>query len=129
MALILACPSFSAKPEKNTLITETELQAETMAFADRLASYLHQALREYEQLPGTDNRRPLVQKDVVLTSISAFTIAADPSPATALLDMVAMVSMGRLIYDEHWLRARETVFCPWYMPFAKRNAKSGNCPP
>ncbi|WP_372682634.1 hypothetical protein [Desulfosarcina sp.] len=119
MALILACPGFSAKPEKRYLILETELQAETMAFADRLASYLHQALRDYEQSPGSDDKRPLVQKDVVLTSISAFTIAADPNPGTALLDMVAMVSMGRLIYEEHWLPRQGESFLPMVQAFRK----------
>ena len=119
MALILACPGFSAKPEKKYMILETELQAETMAFADRLASYLHQALRDYEQSPGTDNQRPLVQKDAVLTSMSAFTIAADPSPATALLDMVAMVTMGRLIYEEHWLPRQGDSFLPMVQAFRK----------
>ena len=82
-------------------------------------SYLYQALRDYEQSPGTDNQRPLVQKDVVMTSISAFTIAADPSPETALLDMVAIVSMGRLIYEEHWLPRQGDSFLPMVHAFRK----------
>ena len=119
VVIIVACPGLAAKPQQPHRILETELQAETMAFADRLASYLHQALRDYEQSPGTDNQRPLVQGDVVLTSISAFTIAADPSPATALLDMVAMVSMGRLIYEEHWLPRQGDSFLPMVHAFRK----------
>ena len=119
VVMIVACPGLAAKPQQPHRILETELQAETMAFADRLASYLHQALRDYEQSPGTDNQRPLVQGDVVLTSISAFTIAADPSPATALLDMVAMVSMGRLIYEEHWLPRQGESFLPMVQAFRK----------
>ena len=88
LALIIPCPSFSAKSEKKYLITETELQSERMAFADRLASYLHQALRDFERAPGMQEMRPMVQKDVVISSASAFTIAAEPDPGTALLDMM-----------------------------------------
>ena len=119
MALTCACPGFSAKPEKKYKMIETELQAELMAFADRLVSYLQQALRNYEQSPGMNEQRPLVQKDAVLPSISAFTIAADPDPGTATLDMVAMVTMGRLIYEEHWLPRQGDSFLPMVEAFRK----------
>ena len=95
VALIIPCPSFGAKSEKKYLITETELQSELMAFADRLASYLHQALRDFERAPGMQEMRPMVQKDVVISSASAIAIAAEPDPGTAILDMVAMVSMDK----------------------------------
>lgn len=123
LALTCACPGFSAKPEKKYKMLETELQAELMAFADRLASYLHQALRDFEQSPEANDQRPLVQRDVVLSSVSAFTIAADPDPGTAMLDMVAMVTMGRLIYEQHWLPRNGDRFLPMVQALGKAESE------
>ena len=119
ITLVVSGPGVCAKPKKKTRMLETELQAELMASADRLASYLHQALREFEQSPGKNAQRPLVQRDVVLTSVSAFTIAADPDPGTAMLDMVAMVTMGRLIYEQHWLPRHGDKFLPMVRALSK----------
>lgn len=43
MALTVSCTGYGAKSEKKYRMTETELQSELMAFADRFASYLFQA--------------------------------------------------------------------------------------
>jgi hypothetical protein len=112
VVLIAVAPVFGAPWSKKYVITETELQSEMMAFADRLASYLHQALRDYEQKMESLKLRTVVQKDVVLTSVSAITISADPNPGTALLDMVAMVTMGRLIYEGVWVQRHGDQFLP-----------------
>ncbi|MHC4639452.1 MAG: hypothetical protein ACYTBV_18440 [Planctomycetota bacterium] len=34
----------------------------------------------------------------------AFTIAAGPNPATAFLDMVVMVTLGRMVFEEHYAK-------------------------
>lgn len=65
MGLTIACPGLSAKPENKYRMIQTELQAEQMALADRMASYLVHALRDFAQLPGADDKRPLVQKEAV----------------------------------------------------------------
>lgn len=109
-ALTVACPSYGAKSDKQYRMSEAQLQSELMAYAERLTSVLFQALRDVVALPGGLELRPSVQANTVLSATSAMTIAADRNPETALLDMVAMVTMGRLIYEEHWLpRHGETV--------------------
>ena len=123
MAMLVACPGLAAKPGKKYRITETELQSELMAFAERLASYLGQALGDYEQLPGMKDQRPQIQGTAVVASMSAITIAAHPDPGTALLDMVAMVTMGRLIYEEHWLPRYGESFLPMVQAFRKGEAE------
>jgi hypothetical protein len=90
-----------------------------MAAADRLASYLHQSLREFEATGPTPDIRSLVQGDVVLASVAAFTIAADPNPGTALLDMVAMITMGRLVYENYWQSRHGDAFKPMVQSFRK----------
>ena len=119
VALILPASSGAAKRKKKDTITETELQAELMAFADRLATYLFQGLRDYEQTGQVPEMRPRIQQDAVLTSMSAFTIAADPNPGTALLDMVALVVMGRLVYATHWEPRYGEPIAPVVAGFAK----------
>jgi hypothetical protein len=103
--MVAACAGQSIKKAeaKTPAITEADLQKDLMGFADRFASYLFAGLRSYEATAGMEWPRAVVQRDVLLASTSAFTIAADRNPAAALLDMAAMVTMGRLIYEEYWL--------------------------
>lgn len=91
------------KKEESYVMTEAELQAHVMGFADRFAAYISQGFETYdEQEPPLESRR-IVLGDTVYSMYAAFTIAADTDPDAALLDMVVMVTLGRLIYEEHWL--------------------------
>ena len=47
------------------------------------------------------SRRALLG-DVVYSAAAAFTIAADPEPQVALLDMVVMTTLGRMVYEDYW---------------------------
>jgi predicted DNA-binding ribbon-helix-helix protein len=40
----------------------------------------------------------------VYSVADAFTIAAGPNPATAFLDMVVMVTLGRMVFEEHYAK-------------------------
>lgn len=103
--LSTSCAGHSAEKNKTPryAMTEADLQTELMGFADRFASYLFQGLHSYENVASMEGSRAIVQKDALLASTSAFTLAAARNPTSALLDMAAMVTMGRLIYEEHWL--------------------------
>jgi hypothetical protein len=119
ITVVVATPGVSAKTNKADRMSETELQAELMAFAERLASYLYQGLQDYERATGALAMRPVVQKDVVNASMSAITIAADSKPDRAMLDMVAMVTLGRMIYETHWLPRHGEMFGPLVRSFSK----------
>ena len=88
VALADTASGFWAEKNKANRMSETELQTELMAFAERLVSYLYQGLQNFERAPGALEMRPVVQKDVVTASMSAMTIAADSKPDRALLDML-----------------------------------------
>jgi hypothetical protein len=82
--------------------TQLQLQSQLMSYADELAAILGQATTDvFEQNPKIEVRY-LVRRDFILSVAAAFTIAAGPNPEVALLDMVVIVTLGRMIYEEHW---------------------------
>ena len=117
--LIVVCHAHSAKQAKKIQLTELELQSDLMVFADNFSVYLHQALDEYEKGSEMHKLRPVVLKDVVFSSIAAFRLAADRDPAKGLLDMVAMVSMGRSIYETHYQKRYGGILLPVVKAFAR----------
>ena len=102
--LSLASPALGAekKSDQAAAITEADLQAKVMAFADRYSAVISSATREYfERSPAAADRRP-VYGQLVYSLADAFTIAAGPDPDVALLDMIVMVTLGRMIFEEHY---------------------------
>lgn len=91
-----------SKTKDSYVMTEIQLQSELMGFADRYATYIFQAFRDYDANPGPAAERRELQRDSVLSVAAAFSIAAEPNPGSALLDMVSLVTLGSLIYEQHW---------------------------
>ena len=84
------------------VVTEAELQLELMSYADRYAAVVAQVVDDVERLgPPPETRRAIVG-DLVYSAAAAFTIAADPEPQLALLDMVVMTTLGRIVYEDYW---------------------------
>ena len=85
-------------------ISQAELQGQVMAFADRYWSVINSASIEYvAQSPAPKNLR-IIRAQLVLSAADAFRIAAGPSPVAAFLDMVVMVTLGRMIFEEHYAK-------------------------
>jgi len=84
-------------------ITDAVLQADLMSYADRYASIAAQAIDDVERLEPPPNVRRMVLGDLVFSAAAAFTIAADTDPQVALLDMVVIATLGRMIFEDHWL--------------------------
>ena len=82
-------------------MTEIELQSELMRYADRFASIIAQALEDYETLSPSPESRRFVMDDLVHSISGVFTIAAEPNPQEALLDMLVITTLGRMIYEEN----------------------------
>ena len=95
--------SFAAKKDnqKDYVMTEIELQSELMSYADRFASILAQSFEDFDGLTPSPEARRFVLDDMVHAIASAFTTAAEPNPQTALLDMVAITTLGRMIYEDN----------------------------
>jgi hypothetical protein len=89
------------KPDEY-IVTEAELQLELMSYADRYASVAAQALDDVERMGPPPETRRAILGDLVYSAAAAFTIAADPNPQVALLDMVVLTTLGQLVFEDYW---------------------------
>ena len=101
--LIAQTFSFAAKKDKKKdfVMTEVELQSELMSYADRFASIISQASKDYDTLKPKPQARQFILNDVIYSLSAVYTIAAEPNPQVGLLDMVAVTTLGRIIYEEN----------------------------
>ncbi len=90
------------KRQSHGQIAEAELQSALMSFADRYGETLFQAFDYFEPQAPTARARVIVLSDTIYSSAAMFTIAAEPNPEIALLDMVVLTTLGRMIYEERW---------------------------
>ena len=99
--------SYAAKKKdkkKGYVMTEVELQSELMSYADRFASIVTQSFEDFETLKPTLQARQVIMNDLVYSISSVYTIAAEPNPQVGLLDMVAVTTLGRIIYEDNMRR-------------------------
>ncbi|MFC1882153.1 hypothetical protein ACFL2S_11735 [Thermodesulfobacteriota bacterium] len=101
--LIAQTFSLAAKKDKQKdyVMTEIELQSELMSYADRFASIMAQSFEDFDALKPSPEARRFVLDDMVHAIASVFTTAAEPNPQTALLDMVAIATLGRMIFEDN----------------------------
>jgi hypothetical protein len=93
-----------AKKKEDPRITEAELQSQVMGFADRFAVILSQSFEDFKKYAPSPEVQLSAHDDHVYSLASVFTIAAGPNPEVAMLDMAALTTMGRMVYEEHWLK-------------------------
>ncbi len=127
LILSLATSMTTAADQKGTknadqVMTEAELQGKLMAFADRYWSTLNSAGIEYlEKRPSSENSR-MILSQLVHSAADAFTIAAGPNPVAAFLDMVVMVSLGRMVFEQHYAKLYGAEVTPIVEGFRKAEA-------
>lgn len=86
--------------EQDAAQARAELQAAVMRFSDHFASRLIEGISEVEeQEPPTDIWR-IVFEDLLFATHAAYIMAVDPTPSIAVLDLVVLVSLGRIAYEE-----------------------------
>jgi hypothetical protein len=71
-----------------------------MSFADRFASILDTAIAKFENLNPSGKSRYEVLELMTFSLHHAFIIAGESDPGVALLDMVSMVTLGRIFFEE-----------------------------
>jgi len=120
--ILITEAGYAAKKDKKKdafVMTEAELQSRVMGFADQFVAILGQALEDYHaQSPPSGNRRIIVG-DTAYALASAFIIAAEADPDTALLDMLVMVTLGRIVYEEHWQKKWGSQVLPMFYGYRK----------
>ena len=103
------------KPEAAFRMDETELQSSVMSFADRFASILMTAFARYDKSGPIVKDRNEVQSIVVYALWNAYIIASESDPGIALLDMISMVTLGRIIFEDQGIKT----FGPNVAPLVK----------
>jgi hypothetical protein len=89
--------------EKTYAITEAQLQSHVMSFADRFVSILITALQEFETRKPSKKSRYEVSALITYSLSNGYIIAAESDPDIALLDMLSMVTLGRIIFEKEGL--------------------------
>ena len=102
--LMVSGVGHAGKKQKDEVyvMTAAELQLELMSYGDRYASIVAQALDDSERMGSSPETRRAIAAEVVYTAAAAFTIAAEPEPQLALLDLVVMTTMGRIVFEDYW---------------------------
>ncbi len=100
--LIFQVSGLAAKRDKQKeyVMTEIELQSELMSYADRFSSIINQTYLDFETLKPSFQARQFVLRNLVRSKAAMYTIAAEPNPPVALLDAVAVTTLGRMIYED-----------------------------
>lgn len=95
----------SAGNSKNEIprgMNQGELHNAVMSFADNFITIVYKATLILEnELPSSEARLE-ASRIKVYTFSSAIDIASGPSPGSALLDMVVMVTLNRMVWEEYW---------------------------
>ena len=84
---------------KSYAMSEAELQAQIMSFVDRFSAIMVSEFRQAENLSGNHALYDL-QSMITYTLYNAYIIAGDSDPDIALLDMLCLVTLGRIIFEE-----------------------------
>lgn len=120
--LLIAEAGYAAKKDKKKdsfVMTEAELQSRIMGFADRFTAIMAQAFEDYDaQSPLPQNRR-VVLGDIAYSMASAYTIATEADPDVALLDMVVMIKLGRMVYEDFYQKKWGSEIHPIFFGFRK----------
>ncbi len=108
VALLLSSVTLAASGKKKRdtkdeyTVTEAELQADLMSYADRYASIAAQAIDDVAALEPPPEVQRLFSADLVYSAAAAYTIAADANAQVGLLDMVVLATLGKSVFEEHW---------------------------
>jgi hypothetical protein len=86
--------------EKKYIITEAQLQSHLMSFADRLTSILDTTLVQFESPKLPEKTRYEVIELMTYSLYHAYIIAGESDPDVALLDMLSMITLGRIFFEE-----------------------------
>jgi hypothetical protein len=89
--------------EKTYALNEAQLQSHVMSFADRFVSILITALQNYDTRKPSKKDRYEVRELITYSLSNGYIIAAESDPDIALLDMLSMVTLGRIIFEKEGL--------------------------
>jgi hypothetical protein len=86
--------------EQDAAQARAELQGAVMRFSDHFASRLVEGFSEVEQQELPTDIWRIVFEDLLFATQAAYIIAVDPAPSVSVLDLVVLVSLGRIAYED-----------------------------
>ena len=108
--------------KKKFVITEAQLQSHLMSFADRFASVLSMVIAQFESQNPVEKTRYEVLELITFSLSHAYIIAGESDPDVALLDMMSMVTLGRIIFEEEGPSQYGEVMAPVIRGYQKAEA-------
>ncbi len=81
-----------------------ELQAAVMSAADSYAGTMANVFTSFANAVGTEQARLHAAMRKAYGTIAAVEIAAGPYPGGALLDLVVLITLNRMVWEDHWSR-------------------------
>jgi hypothetical protein len=93
-----ASPETLARAEKLT-----RLQFEVMSLADQAILDLSSSARQFARTAGTPDAKRQALSWTVSCTNRVLSIAANPKPLSALVDLLLYVSVQRIFHEEYWL--------------------------
>ncbi|MEA3412095.1 MAG: OmpA family protein [Pseudomonadota bacterium] len=82
--------------------TREEVQAAVMSFADSWAAQLAEAAEKTAARAGTPEVRKHTDRIIFYGAAAGFDIASSPNPGVNLLDMMVLVSLYNIVWNEYW---------------------------
>ncbi len=98
------------------------VQIGVMRFTDRFMAELTQATQDFSQRAATPEARIQAMSWWIEQSTSALTIATGENSYTSLLDLVVLVTLGRIVHEEHWIKVWGESDRPMVASFIKLEA-------
>jgi len=103
-----ACSTFQPKPKgtephvTKLQMTQEELQAAVISYANRYINTVGQAAVRFEEKLPTPEARLKASERKVYSLSSVAEIAAGPNPGPALLDLVVTTTLNRMVWEDYW---------------------------
>ncbi|WP_319524537.1 hypothetical protein [uncultured Desulfosarcina sp.] len=94
--------SKSEFPENSPQMTQEELQAAVVSYANRYIAIVGQAAVQLEEAIPTDQARLNAARRKVYSITAVVETAAGPNPGPALLDLVVTATLNRMVWQEYW---------------------------
>jgi len=104
-SMALAGKSRETKPsqrEDGRQMTQEELQAAVISYANRYIAIIGQAAVQLEEAVPTDQARLNAARRKVYSMTAVVETAAGPNPGPALLDLVVTATLNRMVWEDYW---------------------------
>ncbi len=84
-------------------LTADEIQSQVMGFADTYLAYVRQGVEELMRGGLTPEERARAYRGQLNTVYGAVLIASGPNSLVAMMDMVVLVTLGRMLTEDYWI--------------------------